>query len=227
MNTRIGVVVPVLNEAAILPACLERLRRLGADAQILVDGGSDDGSETLLRASGMPWMQAARGRAGQMNAGAANVDGDILLFLHADTIMHASHLEAVRQAMADPAYVGGRFDIRLQGSHPALGLIAALINLRSRISRIATGDQAIFVRRRAFEDMGGFADIPLMEDVEFGRRLRRLGRIACLGDRVCTSARRWERHGIVRTVLLMWWLRLRFWLGADPSALARIYRDAR
>ncbi|HXH64081.1 MAG TPA: TIGR04283 family arsenosugar biosynthesis glycosyltransferase [Mariprofundaceae bacterium] len=227
MRPSIGVVVPVYNESAILTACMDRARRLGAETVIFVDGGSDDGSPDLLRASGMRWMRTQRGRAGQMNAGASAIDNDIILFLHADTDMDSSHIEAIRQAMADPQYVGGRFDVRLQGEHPCLGLIALLINLRSRISRIATGDQAIFVRRSVFMDMGGFADMPLMEDVEFCRRLKRRGRIACLHHKVSTSGRRWERHGIVHTMVLMWWLRLRFWLGADPASLARMYRDAR
>lgn len=129
--------------------------------------------------------------------------------------------------MADPEYIGGRFDVRLRGGHPGLGLVGALINLRSRLTRIGTGDQTIFVRRRVFEELGGFADIALMEDVEFSRRLKQCGRIAHLRHKVATSGRRWEQHGIVRTVLLMWWLRLRFWLGADPALLARIYRDVR
>jgi rSAM/selenodomain-associated transferase 2 len=227
MRSSIGVVIPVLNEAAILPACLEQARGLGADAVVLVDGGSRDGSEVLLRASGMRWIRAPGGRAGQMNAGARIVDSEILLFLHADTSISSSHLEAARRAMADPVCVGGRFDIRLEGSRPGLRLIGSLINLRSRLSRVATGDQAIFVRRRVFEDLDGYADIPLMEDVEFGHRLRRCGRIACLRDKIGTSGRRWERHGVLRTVLLMWWLRLRYWLGTDPAVLAALYRDAR
>lgn len=227
MRASIGVVVPVLNESAILAACLERLQRLGADAAILVDGGSSDGSEALLRASGMRWTHTSPGRARQMNTGASMLDSDIILFLHADTIIDSSHLEVIRLAMADPAIVGGRFDIHLEGRHPGLRLISTLINLRSRLSRISTGDQAIFARRRIFEDMGGFANMPLMEDVEFGRRLKRRGHIACLRNKISTSGRRWEQHGIVRTVLLMWWLRLRFWLGTDPDVLARSYRDAR
>jgi rSAM/selenodomain-associated transferase 2 len=227
MRPSIGVVVPILNESAILPSCLERLQGLGADAVILVDGGSSDGSEKMLRESGMRWIRAPRGRARQMNTGAAMLDSDILLFLHVDTIMDSSHIESLRLAMADSTYVGGRFDVRLDGSHPVLALIGALINLRSRLSRISTGDQAVFVHRRLFEDMGGFADMPLMEDVDFGRRLKRCGRIACLRRRISTSGRRWEQHGIIRSVLLMWWLRLRFWLGTDPEVLARIYRDAR
>jgi rSAM/selenodomain-associated transferase 2 len=227
MRPSIGVVVPVWNESAVLAACVHNCARSGADDVVFVDGGSTDGSQELLRESGMRWIQARRGRASQMNAGAGVVEGDIILFLHADTDVCSSHIESVRRVMADPNYVGGRFDLRLKGDHPGLAVVAALINLRSRLSRISTGDQAMFVRRSAFEDMGGFADMPLMEDVEFCRRLRHRGRIACLRDRITASGRRWERHGLLRTVVLMAWLRLRFWLGADPAALARLYRDAR
>lgn len=227
MRPSIGVVIPVWNESALLPMRLDAVRHLGADAIVFVDGGSDDGSRQLLEASGLNWMQARRGRASQMNAGASGTDSDIILFLHADTDISSSHLEKIRDVMADPEYVGGRFDLRLEGHHPFLALIATLTNLRSRLTRISTGDQAIFVRRSIFESMGGFADIPLMEDVEFSRRLKRLGRIACLHDRITTSGRRWERHGILRTVMLMWRLRLYFWLGADPTCLTRLYRDAR
>jgi rSAM/selenodomain-associated transferase 2 len=227
MMTRVGVVIPVLNESAVLRACMARVQRLGADAEIFVDGGSDDGSDDLLRAGGVRWTRAPLGRASQMNAGAAMLDCDAIVFLHADTDMQAQHIEAVRAAMCDPHCVGGRFDVRLSGDSAGLGAIATLINLRSRLSRIATGDQAMFVRRSVFADMGGFADIPLMEDVEFSRRLKHLGHVACLRDRVTSSGRRWQKHGLLQTIALMWWLRLRFWLGADPVALARLYRDAR
>lgn len=227
MRTTVGVVVPIWNESTVLRACMARVQHMGADAVIFVDGGSDDGSNDLLRAAGVRWISARLGRASQMNAGAAMLDCDVIVFLHADTDMGAAHVEAVRAAMRDPDCVGGRFDLRLSGGCACLGVVAALMNLRSRLSRIATGDQAIFVRRSVFADMGGFADIPLMEDVEFSRRLKRLGRIACLRGKVTSSGRRWHRHGLLQTMVLMWWLRLRFWLGADPAALARLYRDAR
>jgi rSAM/selenodomain-associated transferase 2 len=228
MSLGIGVVVPVWNEAALLKDSIDGIRRLGADAVIFVDGGSDDGSQDILRSAGVRWIHARRGRASQMNAGAAQIDSDIILFLHVDTHLSSSGLETARKAMAAPDCVGGRFDLRLSGSHRRLlALVAMSINLRSRLSRISTGDQALFVRRSVFEDMGGFADVALMEDVEFCRRLKRRGRIACLRAKLTASGRRWERHGILRTVALMWWLRLRYWLGADTASLARLYRDAR
>lgn len=210
-----------------MPACLERLRSCGADELLLVDGNSGDGSRDLLEQSGLGWLDSPAGRASQMNAGAAAASSDILLFLHADTVFDSRHLAAVCQAMRDPAMAGGRFDVRLSGMHPAFRVIEYFINLRSRLTRISTGDQAMFVRRDVFETLGGFADIPLMEDVEFSRRLKRGGRIACLRTRVTTSSRRWERNGIARTMLLMWKIRLLFWLGVPSVRLAAMYRDAR
>jgi len=162
-----------------------------------------------------------------MNAGAQAAVGDVLLFLHADIQLDVLHMQAVREAMRNPAVVGGRFDVRLTGSNPALRVIAWFINLRSRISRISTGDQAMFVRREVFESMHRFAAIPLMEDIEFSRRLKRQGEIACLRQKVLASGRRWEQHGIVRTVLLMWRFRLMFWMGVAPAKLAALYREAR
>lgn len=224
---RIAVIVPLLNEASGLPRLLDALARCGAGEVLAVDGGSADGTREILEKSGVRWLPERPGRAVQMNAGARAAGADILLFLHADTCIGPAHIGAVREAMRDPHVVGGRFDVRLSGSHPALRVIERLINLRSRLSRISTGDQAMFVRREVFETMGGFAEIPLMEDVEFSVRLKRLGKIACLRQTVLTSSRRWERHGIVRTVLLMWRLRLLFALGVSPEKLAASYRDAR
>lgn len=228
MSPSIGIVVPVYNEAPLLADRLQALARLPANAVIYVDGGSADDSPSLLEAAGVRWLSAQRGRASQMNAGAAQLDTDILLFLHVDTEISSGHIEDVVRTMGNTKHVGGRFDLDLIG-HPrwALAVVAAAINLRSRLSRISTGDQAMFVRRSVFTAMGGFADIPLMEDVAFSRRLKRRGSIACLRHRVSASGRRWERHGLWRTVALMWWLRLRYWLGADPAVLARLYRDAR
>jgi len=217
----------VLNEAGGLPGLFDMLAQCAADQCLIVDGGSEDGSANLFEQSGIRWVDAKPGRASQMNAGAAEADNDILLFLHADTRMDASHLIAVREVMGRNDVVGGRFDVRLSGPHAALRVIEWFINLRSRISRISTGDQAMFVRREVFARMGGFADIPLMEDVEFSRRLKRQGKIACLRQQVITSSRRWERHGIFTTVVLMWRLRLMHWLGVPAEKLAGIYRDAR
>jgi len=223
----VAVIVPLLNEAAALPALLKTLQQNRADEAIIVDGGSDDDSVRLLQAWGGRWLQSAPGRAVQMNAGAAESEADILVFIHADTAFNSSHIEDVQAAMRDAAVVGGRFDVRLSDVHPAFRMIETMMNLRSRLTKISTGDQAIFVRRKVFEKTGGFPEQPLMEDVAFSRLLKKQGKIACLRRKVTTSSRRWEKHGIVRTVLLMWRLRLLYWLGISPERLATMYREAR
>lgn len=167
------------------------------------------------------------GRARQMNAGAASAKEDVLLFLHADTVLPEHAREAIERALHDPACPGGRFDLRFDRGGPWARLIAALINLRSRWTGIATGDQAIFVRRAVFERLGGFAEIPLMEDVEFSRRLKRAGPVAALPDKATTSFRRWERCGPVRTIMLMWTLRFLYWVGVSPHKLSTFYRAVR
>lgn len=190
---------------------------------IVVDGGSSD--DTAARAATVAdrVLPSARGRATQMNAGAAVATGDVLLFLHADTQLPPGFAAAVREAIASGA-AGGRFDVVLAGEHPFLPVVAFLMNARSRLTRISTGDQAIFVRREVFAKLGGFAPIPLMEDVELTSRMRRLGRVAALRLRVRTSARRWETNGVARTVVLMWTLRLAYACGVSATRLARAYR---
>jgi rSAM/selenodomain-associated transferase 2 len=194
---------------------------------IVVDGGSRDATAEIARAHADVVLTSARGRALQMNAGAAAARGDVLLFLHADTRLPAGFAAAVCAALADPAIAGGRFDVSLVPTTLLLRLVAGLMNMRSRLSRIATGDQAIFVRRAVFEQMGGFAAMPLMEDVAFTVALKRQGRVACLRERVETSSRRWLRDGPVRTILLMWWLRLLYFCGVAPERLRRRYADTR
>jgi len=230
-KTSVAVIVPVLNEAAGIAAFLRRLRDHDTDEIILVDGGSHDDTVSTARGvlssfSGAAVLQAARGRSAQMNAGAAHARSDVLLFLHADTVLPAGAADSIRRGIAGGA-LWGHFEVRLAASGGAYRIIEWAMNLRSRLSGIATGDQCIFVRRSTFEAAGGFADIPLMEDVELSRRLRRLGTPARISERVTTSARRWERDGVVRTVLLMWWLRARYFLGADPGDLATRYSDGR
>ncbi len=220
-----AIVVPVFNERSLIDDLIEHLRSVGADEVVFVDGGSGDGTQEILRTSGMQWLQARPCRAHQVNAGAAQCKSDILLFLHADTPIYSCHITAVKKAMRDQKAVAGRFDVSLTGSHPMFRMIERMINLRSRLSGISTGDQAMFIRRRIFEQMGGFPEQYLMEDVEISKRLKRYGKIACLRQKVETSSRRWEESGIVRTVLLMWWLRFRYWLGADPADLKRLYRN--
>jgi rSAM/selenodomain-associated transferase 2 len=196
---------------------------------ILVDGGSDDATiQVAARFSAVRLLASPRGRARQMNAGARAARGDILLFLHADTRLPEGGLGAVSAALDDARVVGGRFDVRFDSPRPVLRMIAFFMNLRSRASGISTGDQAIFVRREVFETMGGYPDMPLMEDIELSRRLKRRGRLATLPSRVTTSARKWEREGALRTMALMWALRFLYMVGVSPARLHRWYygRDA-
>jgi len=217
---RLTVVVPTLNEAAGIEACLAALAPLRARGNevIVVDGGSTDATARLAVPLADRVLAAPRARAAQMNAGAAAAAGDALLFLHADTRLPPDADRLVGAALADHAW--GRFDVAIDSDDPRLAVIAFFINRRSRLSGIATGDQAIFVRRDAFP---GFPPIALMEDVAFSRAMKRVSPPACLAERVVTSARRWERHGVARTVLLMWRLRYDYWRGADPDELARRY----
>ncbi|HUJ87004.1 MAG TPA: TIGR04283 family arsenosugar biosynthesis glycosyltransferase [Burkholderiales bacterium] len=224
MSGRISVVVPTLNEAQGILACLDALAPLRARGHelIVVDGGSDDGTPELARPRADRVLAAPCGRARQMNAGARDAAGDALVFLHADVRLPQGADGMVLEALA--ARPWGRFDVRLDSSRALLGLVGGMMNLRSRLTGIATGDQALFVRRELFERLGGYAEIPLMEDVELSSRLRRAGRPACLRARVLASARRWEARGALRTVVLMWRLRLAYFLGADPARLAERYR---
>jgi rSAM/selenodomain-associated transferase 2 len=217
---RLTVVVPALNEAAGIERCLGALAPLRTRGHevIMADGGSTDATVQLAAPLADRVIAAPRGRAVQMNAGAAVASGDALLFLHADTRLPPQADRRVAEALA--AHAWGRFDVAIDSDDPRLAVIAYFINRRSRLSGIATGDQAIFVRRDAFP---GFPPIALMEDVAFSRAMKRVSPPACLTDRVLTSARRWERHGVARTVLLMWRLRYDYWRGADPDELARRY----
>ena len=223
---RLSVVMPVLNEAACVEAALQALAPLAArGVQIVVaDGGSTDATASLARAAGAQVLRAPLGRALQMNAGAHQATGDLLLFLHADTRLPRNADRLVRQALTAGRLVWGRFDVRIDGQPRLLRVIAAFMNLRSRWTGIATGDQAMFMSRAAFDAVGGFVDQPLMEDIEMSVRLRKLSRPACLRERVVTSGRRWETRGVWRTVLLMWRLRLAYWRGAAPERLAERYR---
>jgi rSAM/selenodomain-associated transferase 2 len=221
----LSVVVPVLDEAAGLAAhlgALQPLRAHGCEI-VVVDGGSRDGTSEIARPLADTVVSAPRGRGTQLNAGARAARGDLLLFLHADTFLPSGALDAVRAALAEGTHDWGRFDVEISGRHPLLRVVAALMGWRSRLTGIATGDQAMFVRRGRFEAVGGFPDIPIMEDVALSTALRRATRPACLRLRVVTSGRRWESRGVLRTILLMWWLRLRFWLGGEAASLARRY----
>ena len=229
-RVEVSVIVPTLNEAdsiagTLAPLQAWRRRARGASEILVVDGGSDDGTPRLAGRWADRVLVGARGRAAQMNRGARAAEGRWLLFLHADTALSASAVDALAR-LPDGAQ-WGFFAVRLSGDHPLLRVVEFGMNWRSWLSGIATGDQALYVRRSAFQRVGGFADIELMEDIALCAALkRRCGRPHRIADPVVTSSRRWERFGIVRTVLLMWRLRLAWALGADPSRLARRYRRA-
>ena len=221
----LSIIVPVLNEEAGITEALEALadlRRFGHEV-IVVDGGSSDRTVELARPLANLVIVAPRGRASQMKAGAARASGDTLLFLHADTRLPSAADCAVVEGLRRSGRVWGRFDVAIDGSHAMLRIVAVMMNHRSRATGIATGDQAIFVTRAAFAECGGYPDIPLMEDIALSKQLKRIARPLCLTARVTTSGRRWEQRGVFRTILLMWRLRLAYFLGAEPHALARRY----
>jgi len=221
----LSIIVPCFNEAEGIAETLGALapvRSRGAQV-IVVDGGSTDATLARAGAGADLLITAPRGRAVQMNAGARHASGDVLLFLHADTRLPEAADALIRHGMVSEEKSWGRFDVTIRGRHPLLPLIAAAMNLRSRWSGIATGDQAIFVTRAEFERAGGYPEIALMEDVALSALLKRRSTPLCIARRVVTSGRRWEKHGVLRTVVLMWRLRLGYRLGADPGALAVRY----
>ena len=222
---RVSIIVPALDEASGIAAALEALQPLRAAGAelVVVDGGSRDATRAIAAPLADRLVEAPRGRAAQMNAGARASGGEILLFLHADTRLPPGAREAVAEGLERTRRDWGRFDVAIAGADPLLVMVALLMNARSRLTGIATGDQAIFVRRDAFEAAGGYPEIPLMEDVALSRRLGRRSRPLCLRQRVLTSGRRWERQGTLRTIFLMWRLRLEYALGADPRRLAQRY----
>lgn len=224
MSQALCIVMPVLDEARTLAPrlqALQPLRQRGVRV-VVVDGGSHDDTLAIAGAFADLVLRSPRGRAAQMNAGAAACPAELLLFLHADTELPEQADALVRRALLG-AQGWGRFDVRIDSPRWALRLVERLMNLRSRWSGIATGDQALFVRHELFDRVGGFPDLPLMEDIALSRALKRHGRPVCLRERVTTSARRWERHGVWRTVLLMWRLRAAYFFGADPRQLAIRY----
>jgi rSAM/selenodomain-associated transferase 2 len=222
---RLSIIIPVLNEADhIVPAleALAPLRARGAEV-IVVDGGSTDDTVTQATPLATFVIASPRGRAPQMNAGATIASADVVLFLHADTRLPTDADQFVLDGLAQSRRAWGRFDITIDGRHPLLPLVAASMNLRSRLTGITTGDQAMFMRRAAFTTAGGFPEIALMEDITFARSLKRISPPLNLRARVTTSGRRWEQRGVVRTIMLMWRLRLAYFFGAKPEALARRY----
>ena len=231
---KLSIIIPLLNEADNLPELIAHIASLDPAPQqvILVDGGSVDGSVTIannvlksteIAQSIIDWhiIESTVGRAQQMNAGAMLATGDVLLFLHADTELPADAIDNVQQAIAQ--YDWGRFDVRLDSCEPLLKIVGFMINQRSRLMDIATGDQAIFIKKSLFEQIGGYPDQPLMEDIELCKRLKKISRPACLKSKVTTSARRWQQHGTWRTIFLMWHLRFDYWRGVSPNVLKQRY----
>jgi rSAM/selenodomain-associated transferase 2 len=225
MNVQFSIIIPVLNESERVVEFLSALRRqtqnLPAEA-IVVDGGSSDDTVQRARQHCDCVVDATRGRASQQNAGAAIATGHVLVFLHADTKLPQNAFAMIADALSE-RLAWGRFDVAFDAEDWRLSMVSFMMNARSRATGIATGDQCIFMRRSAFVAVGGFANQPLMEDIELSKRLKRISPPACLRDRVTTSARRWEKHGVFRTIALMWWLRFAYWMGVSPTTLARWY----
>ncbi len=223
---RISVIVPTLNESDCIVATLDRLKPFREDGHevIVVDGGSQDETVDLAIPLADKIIKSTPGRAQQMNIGANQASGDVLWFLHADTMVPDNAIQHIHLALEDKKYQWGRFDIRLAGNQRLLRLIERLMNLRSRITGIATGDQGIFVRRETFESVSGYTPIPLMEDLDISKRLKKRSRPCCLDAKLITSSRRWEENGILRTIFLMWRLRLAYAFGVKPEKLAHDYK---
>ena len=237
MAMPISVIIPTLNEEQTITTTLAHTAALGFDELIVVDGGSIDTTSAHLESyrlsaqssalSPVYWVTAPPGRARQMNEGAKVGRGEVFLFLHADTQLPHDAKTVINTTLADQRIVGGRFDVQFDRLSMWGTIISSTMNWRSRLSGLATGDQALFVRRSIFEQMGGFTDMPLMEDIEFSRRLKRKGRTAALTATVTTSFRRWEQQGPLRTILLMWTLRFLYGIGVSPSYLAHWYKTVR
>lgn len=219
------IVIPILNESAALIQQLPRLevlRTMGAQL-VMVDGGSSDRTVEIARDAEFEVLESTRGRANQMNVGARSAHSDLLLFLHIDTELPPGALKKIENSLQD-RYAWGRFDVRIVGRSRWLDVVSFFMNMRSRMTGIATGDQALFMTREIFERVDGFPDQPLMEDIEISKQLKRLSRPVCLRDKVATSGRRWDKHGVWKTILLMWRLRWAYWRGVPADDLARLYR---
>lgn len=236
-SINVSIVIPLLNEAENLPQLITQVATLNPPPQqiIMVDGGSTDNSfevaKTLIEAlmnnrrSSIKWqvIESTAGRASQMNTGTALATGDILLFLHADTQLPINAINDIENAMVQSDW--GRFDVHLDSRNPMLWVVSRMMNARSRLTVIATGDQAVFIKKSLFEQIGGYPNQPLMEDIELCKRLKNIAKPACLRSKVTTSARRWQQNGTGRTILLMWQLRFNYWRGISPEILKQRYHN--
>lgn len=223
MSMKFSIIIPTLNEAQNIQNGLSTLQPLRSDCEIIVvDGGSTDNTPAIAEPLADQIINAPKGRARQMNAGARQATGEVLVFLHADTALPDNAIPLMQQQINQPA-PWGRFDIRLSGDHFMLKVIARMMNWRSRLTGIATGDQVIFVTRDAFMAVGGYPDISLMEDIAICKALNKISPPLCLKAKVTSSGRRWLQFGLYKTILLMWSLRLRYFFGEDPQTLARLY----
>ena len=209
-----------------MPSALKSLQELAVDELVFVDGGSWDNTVNLIENAGFICLKSQAGRARQMNLGTKRTSSDIILYLHIDTSINSSNILSIKKTYSQ-GFLSGRFNIQLSNRALTYRIISFFINVRSCLTKVSTGDQGIFVSREAYEAVGGIPDIALMEDVAFSKKLKNLGKVACLKDTLITSSRRWETCGVWRTIYLMWKLRLLFWLGVSPDTLAKMYRDAR
>ncbi|MDD1618850.1 MAG: TIGR04283 family arsenosugar biosynthesis glycosyltransferase [Methylococcaceae bacterium] len=220
-----SIIIPTLNEEKTIEPCLSALQPLRNNCEIIiVDGGSIDNTRVIARSLADKVVSSDKGRARQMNNGARYASGNVLIFLHADTSLPENALQLIQQKL-NSSRKWGRFDIQLSGNHFMLKVIAQMMNWRSRLTGIATGDQVIFVTRLAFEKAGQYPEINLMEDIAICKALRKISPPICLKAKVISSGRRWERYGIYKTILLMWNIRLRYFFGADPQILAFLYTN--
>jgi rSAM/selenodomain-associated transferase 2 len=224
---KLSIIIPTLNEGEnILPTltCLDQLEKHTIEI-ILVDGGSQDNTLEISRPYVDTILTSGKGRARQMNLGAKHASGHILWFLHADSLIPDNADQLIINNLQQTHYAWGRFNIQLSGSKWVFRIIERFINTRSRLTSIATGDQGIFVLRKEFEKINGYADIPLMEDIELSKQLKKISSPACLKQTIMTSSRRWESNGIIKTVMLMWYLRFAYFTGTPAAKLAQLYKS--
>ena len=223
---KVSIIIPAYNEAQSIQSTLVPLQSLRSNNYelILVDAGSTDDTVASAESLVDKLLHSKKGRAYQMNAGAAEAEGEVLFFLHADTIVPVKAISALETAIDKSNFTWSRFNVRLSGTHILFRVIEKLINLRSCLTGIATGDQGICIKRDLFFNIGMYELLPLMEDIALSKKLKKIARPVCISQALITSSRRWEEKGIFRTILLMWKLRLQFWLGVSADKLAEQYR---